>query len=228
MLQKSNYYLTRKKDKWQIIYITNARPAHIVPPVSHGIQRTNPPLVFHTASKNLSGWIWGFGGCCRRFCCDLRLENGTLRYIHSQCSFLPQTAGRGRFTLEQKWSVPPRTGFLKRLRSRAAWTRAHTLLDWLVKTYWCWDSTETDWRNATWIGSEFPSVNDGRGFKGRWRRMGGVLKLLGGRSRTFFFLSYICCRFRTGAKRPINPNSSLIQDKPDVEWTRGINTILKS
>lgn len=33
VLQKSNYYLTRKKDKWQIIYNTNARPAHIVPPV---------------------------------------------------------------------------------------------------------------------------------------------------------------------------------------------------
>lgn len=35
VLQKSNYYLTRKKDKWQIIYITNARPAHTDPP--------NPP-----------------------------------------------------------------------------------------------------------------------------------------------------------------------------------------
>lgn len=32
VLQKSNYYLTRKKDKWQIIYITNARPAHTLPP----------------------------------------------------------------------------------------------------------------------------------------------------------------------------------------------------
>ena len=31
VLQKSNYYLTRKKDKWQIIYITNARPAHMCP-----------------------------------------------------------------------------------------------------------------------------------------------------------------------------------------------------
>lgn len=41
VLQKSNYYLTRKKDKWQIIYITNARPAHIVPPL--------PPRPFQMA-----------------------------------------------------------------------------------------------------------------------------------------------------------------------------------
>lgn len=104
VLQKSNYYLTRKKDKWQIIYITNARPAHIVPPVSHGIQRTNPPLSFQTASKNLSGWIWGFG-CCWSLCCDLRLENGTLRYIHSQCSFLPSPVRPVHFGIGWLWTT---------------------------------------------------------------------------------------------------------------------------
>lgn len=39
VLQKSNYYLTRKKDKWQIIYITNARPAHTVAPFYMAFKR---------------------------------------------------------------------------------------------------------------------------------------------------------------------------------------------
>lgn len=33
VLQKSNYYLTRKKDKGQIIYITNSRPTNMVLPL---------------------------------------------------------------------------------------------------------------------------------------------------------------------------------------------------
>lgn len=45
MLQKSNYYLTRNKDKWQIFYITNARPAH-TGPVFTWHWTTNPPLAF--------------------------------------------------------------------------------------------------------------------------------------------------------------------------------------
>lgn len=45
VLQKSNYYLTRKKDKWQIIYITNARPPHIVPSLP-------PPFTWHSKNKS--------------------------------------------------------------------------------------------------------------------------------------------------------------------------------
>lgn len=86
VLQKSNYYLTRKKDKWQIIYITNARPAHIVPPVSHGIQRTNPPWSYQTASKKPLGVNLRFGCSC--FCCDLRLEKWHVA-LHSFAVLVP-------------------------------------------------------------------------------------------------------------------------------------------
>lgn len=140
VLQKSNYYLTRKKDKWQIIYITNARPAHIVPPVSNGIQKTNPHLVFRLLAKTSQDE--SEVDCCR-FCCDLRLENGTLRYIHSQCLFLPSLScrlqhrltvnhGQGRFTLEQKWSIPLEQGFLS-IFSPKLCGFILTLLYWLIK-----------------------------------------------------------------------------------------------
>lgn len=39
VLQKSSYYLTRNKDKWQIFYITNARPAHTMALFLHGVEQ---------------------------------------------------------------------------------------------------------------------------------------------------------------------------------------------
>lgn len=39
MLQKSSYYLTRNKDKWQIFYITNARAAHTMALFLQGIEQ---------------------------------------------------------------------------------------------------------------------------------------------------------------------------------------------
>lgn len=39
VLQKSSYYLTRNKDKWQIFYITNARAAHIMALFLHGVEQ---------------------------------------------------------------------------------------------------------------------------------------------------------------------------------------------
>lgn len=39
VLQKSSYYLTRNKDKWQIFYITNARAAHTMALFLHGVEQ---------------------------------------------------------------------------------------------------------------------------------------------------------------------------------------------
>lgn len=71
------------------------------------------------------------------FCCDLRLENGTLRYIHSQCSFLPSPSvpyttaqadcrpWSGQIYTGTKVKRPPRTGFLKCLQSQTVWIHTH-------------------------------------------------------------------------------------------------------
>lgn len=142
VLQKSNYYLTRKKDKWQIIYITNARPAHMSAPCFtwHSKNKIHL-LVFRLLAKTSQDESEGLVVVV--FCCDLRLENGTLRYIHSQCSFHPlpvrpahYSTGRlstirGRLTLEQKWSVPLEQGFLNVFSPKLC-EFIVTLLDWLI------------------------------------------------------------------------------------------------
>lgn len=81
VLPKSSYYLTRNKDKWQIFYITNARPAHTMALFLHGVEQ-QIHLRLQTASTNLSPQIRGSGFQIR---CGLRLENDTLNYIHLQC-----------------------------------------------------------------------------------------------------------------------------------------------
>lgn len=147
MLQKSNYYLTRKKDRWQIIYITNARPVLVVPPVSKWHSKDKSSFSCQTASKDFSRMNLRFG-CCR-FCCVLRLQNGKLHYIHSQCLFLPCLfvlytppqadcpPSSGQIYTGTKVKRPPRTGFIKCLQFSL------TLLDWLIKTYGCWDQQKS-------------------------------------------------------------------------------------
>lgn len=50
VLQKSSYYLTRNNNKWQIFYITNARPAHTMALFLHGVE-PRIHLCLRTASK---------------------------------------------------------------------------------------------------------------------------------------------------------------------------------
>ncbi len=118
---------------------------------------------FQTARKNLSGWIWGFR-CC--FCCDLRLENGTLHYIHSQCLFFPSLSvphadcwRSGQIYTGTKVRRPPRTGILKRLQSQTVWIHSNSARlaheNILVLGF-----NRNDWRNATWIGLKFSSLSD--------------------------------------------------------------------
>lgn len=104
MLQKSNYYLTRNKDKWQIFYITNARPAP-TGPVFTWHWTTNPPLAFRLLANKPLLTIQRF------WFSDLRLENGTLLYIHLQC-WSPQSVISGIF--EVSISVDPLSSLLHR------------------------------------------------------------------------------------------------------------------
>lgn len=99
----------------------------------------NKPLhSFKTVRKNLQGCSWGFDCCC-----ELRSENGTLLYIHSQRSLFPFHLlwhrlsvghGQGRFTLEQKWSIPLEQGFLSVLRSQL-WTFCLLLFSLIKPTH---------------------------------------------------------------------------------------------
>lgn len=104
VLQKSNYYLTRNKDKWQIFYITNARPAP-TGPVFTWHWTTNPPLAFRLLANKPLLTIQRF------WFSDLRLENGTLLYIHLQC-WSPQSVISGLF--EVSISVDPLSSLLHR------------------------------------------------------------------------------------------------------------------
>lgn len=184
-------------------------------------------------SRALSERIRGFA--CHRLCCDLRLENGTLRYIHSQCSTVPSLLaprqhGQGGFTLEQKWSVtlpptPPTEShptrrffspFCECLHCPTEWSHDH--LTNLISNITVVGFNRNDCGNATWIGLQLPSWNSGHTL---WKdsdiRWGGHSILWGFHFPSDTFVVFV--------KLPINPNSSLIQDKADINWH--INTILK-
>lgn len=140
--------------------------------------------------------------------------------IHYDPGWL-STMVRVWFTQEQKWSIPLEQGFLSVFSSKPCGFIL-TLLDWLIKTYWWWDSKK--WRrNATWIGSEFPFMKDGHRFlkegDGGWESF----SILGHSQTSILHLPTIlneCCYKRKANKSKFKCYSG----QPDIIWNK-INRI---
>lgn len=106
-------------------------------------------FTFQTANKNLSGWIWGVQLLLFLLWFEVRKWHIALHSFTVLTPSLPVYSVIYS-TDCQPWSVqiyksqvryPPRTGiFFKSPQSKIVWIA--TLLDWLIKTYRQWDSTE--------------------------------------------------------------------------------------
>lgn len=128
--------------------------------------------------------------------------------------------GQDRFTHEQKWSIPLEQGCLKRLYLCGF---VFTLLDWLIKTYRCWDSKEMTEEMLPGLvrTQEFALwMTDAH----LWRRHRTVVIINAGPFSDCYLTSvtWMCehCSKMSAVTntKPWNPNSSLIQDKLDVIW----------
>lgn len=151
--------------------------SHSVPLVSNGIQKNKSTWSFQTAIAKTSQdesevWLSPFPP---RF--EVRKWYDAL---HSSAVLVPPFPdlsstlqrrlsvlhGQGRFTLEQKWSVPLEQGFLSIFSPKLCGVYAHPALlarqNILVLGF-----NRYDWRNVTWIGSDIPPSLTYRHFERR-------------------------------------------------------------
>lgn len=166
VLQKSNYYLTRKKDKWQVIYNTNARPAHTAPRFTW-LSENKSTFSFQTARTNLSGWIWGLivvsaalWGQKMARCITFIRSAASPRPSHYNTGSPSTWGGAPPENRLSRVSAAPCTHRLRRLSERKRFGSGTT---WPEKCYldrvkvWKWQTNTVSWEFEKWSYNLFCS-----------------------------------------------------------------------
>lgn len=117
--------------------------------VSHGVQTTNPPLAFRLRPLRMNRRFW-LSSFLRFEVRKWHVALHSFAVLVSPLSWLSNTAGLYRNNSEAYPPPPsPRPGLFVCVFSHLA------RCDCLVLGF-----NRNDWRNATWIGSQLPSLND--------------------------------------------------------------------